>query len=127
VDAAKRIRDLGAHYVVLHLGYDERNANRAMVDDNLLLKWAEAVAKENLGIPIQVVGGLTMAQAAQLPQFGITEIVISMNLGSAPVEDMLYDSITAFTVNLGDVDDRWRVSEQIRRFITGVADQQAMR
>ena len=37
-----------------------------MVENNLLLKWAEAVAKRDLGIPIQVVGGLTMAQAAQL-------------------------------------------------------------
>src|SRR5438552_16125445 len=85
VDAAKRARDLGAHYVVLHLGYDERSANRKMVDDNLLLRGTEAGAKEDLGIPIQVVGGLTLAQARELPKMGISELVIRMNLGSSPV------------------------------------------
>ena len=62
IAAAKRARDLGAHCVVLHLGYDERTVNPVMVEDNLLLKWAESVASESLGVPIQVVGGLTLAQ-----------------------------------------------------------------
>ena len=120
VTASKRAHDLGAHYVVLHLGYDERNANRAMVDDNLLLKWAEAVAKANIGIPIQVVGGLTMAQAKVLPTFGINEIVISMNLGTTSVTAMDYDKITGFTVDLNDAGDRARVQSQISEFIKEV-------
>jgi 3-hexulose-6-phosphate synthase/6-phospho-3-hexuloisomerase len=120
IAAARRARDLGAHYVVLHLGYDERTANRQMVEDHVLLKWAEAVAKQNLGIPIQVVGGLTMAQAKALPQFGINEIVISMNLGSRPVGDMQYDKITAFSVDLHDPFDRQRVTDRIRQFIDEV-------
>jgi len=117
VQAARRARDLGAHYIVLHLGFDERAENRSMVDNNVLLKWAEAVANENLGIPIQVVGGLTLAQAARLPEFGIGEIVISMNLGSSPIGEMQYDKITGFTVDLKDEEDRSKVSSQLKRFI----------
>lgn len=121
MDAAKRARDLGAHYVVLHLGYDERTANRKMVDDNVLLRWAEAVANQGLGIPIQVVGGLTLAQAKELPRLGISEIVISMNLGSSPAGDMEYDKLTAFTVDLYDPGDRARVTNRLTKFVQYVA------
>jgi 3-hexulose-6-phosphate synthase len=117
VEAAKRARDLGAQYVVLHLGFDERSENRRMVDDDRLLRWAEAVAKEDLGIRIQVVGGLTLAQAKALPQLGIQDIVISMNLGNALAAEMHYSKATGFTVNLDDPVDRERVSNQIRRFV----------
>jgi 3-hexulose-6-phosphate synthase/6-phospho-3-hexuloisomerase len=117
IAAARRARDLGAHYIVLHLGYDERIANKKMVEDNLLLKWAEAVAREDLGIPVQVVGGLTLAQAKELPKFGINEIVISMNLGSSPVGEMQYDKITAFTVDLYDAGDRKKVKERLTEFM----------
>ena len=120
IEAAKRARDLGAHYVVLHLGYDERTANPKMVEDNVLLRWAEAVAKQDIGIPIQVVGGLTLAQAKELPKFGISEIVISMNLGSRPDGDMQYDRITAFSVDLHDPGDRLRVQQRITQFISEV-------
>jgi 3-hexulose-6-phosphate synthase/6-phospho-3-hexuloisomerase len=120
VDAAKRARDLGGHYIVLHLGYDERGENQQMIDDNLLLRWAEAVANEDLGIPIQVVGGLTLAQAKELPKFGINEIVISMNLGSQPMGDLQYDKITAFTLNLHDPGDREKVVAQIQQFMADV-------
>jgi 3-hexulose-6-phosphate synthase len=120
IAAARRARDLGAHYAVLHLGYDERTANRRMVDDNLLLRWAEAVAKEDLGIPIQVVGGLTLAQAAELPGMGINEIVISMNLGSRPMDEMRYDAITAFTVDLTNPQDREKVQARLRQFMDEV-------
>jgi 3-hexulose-6-phosphate synthase/6-phospho-3-hexuloisomerase len=122
IEAAKRARDLGAHYVVLHLGYDERLANPKMVEDNVLLRWAEAVAKEDLGIPLQVVGGLTLEQAKQLPSFGISEIVISMNLGSHPVHDMQYDKVTGFTVDLYDPGDRQRVKNRVKQFISEVME-----
>jgi 3-hexulose-6-phosphate synthase len=122
IEAAKRAHDLGAHYVVLHLGYDERLANPKMVEDNVLLRWAEAVAKENLGIPIQVVGGLTLAQAKELPKFGIREIVISMNLGTRPVHDMEYDKVTGFTVDLYDQEDRRIVAGLLSRFIQEVTE-----
>jgi 3-keto-L-gulonate-6-phosphate decarboxylase len=117
VAAARRAQDLGAQYVVLHLGYDERSENRRMVEDDLLLKWAEAVAKEDLGIKIQVVGGLTLAQAKALPAMGISEIVISMNLGNSPGEQLAYDKVTGFTVNLHDPADRERVALQLRKFM----------
>src|SRR5439155_14262011 len=118
-------RDLGAHYVGLHLGYDERIAKRAMVDDGLLLRWAEAVAKQGLGIPIQVVGGLTLAQEKELPRLGISEIVISMNLGSGPDGDMEYDKVTGFTVDLSDPGDRRRVTDRLSRFINEVVGRSA--
>jgi len=120
IRAARRARDLGAHYVVLHLGYDERSANRKMVTDNVLLQWAEAVAKQDLGIPIQVVGGLTLAQAKQLPGLGISEIVISMNLGSSPEGVLDYDKITGFSVDLNDPADRARVKDRLVQFIAHV-------
>ena len=122
IKAAKRARDLGAHYVVLHLGYDERTANAKMVEENVLLRWAEAVANQELGIPIQVVGGLTLAQARELPKFGISEIVISMNLGSRPVGEVEYDKMSAFTVDLSDPGDRKRVAERLTRFIHEVVE-----
>ncbi len=120
IEAARRARDLGANCVVLHLGYDERTDNRRMVDDSVLLRWAEAVAKERLDVRIQVVGGLTLAQAKALPSMGIRDVVLSMNLGSGPVEDAAYDTITAFTVDLADPADRLRVTNHIRQFIAEV-------
>ena len=126
IDAARRARDLGAHYVILHLGYDERTDNKKMVDDNVLLKWAEAVANLDLGIPIQVVGGLTLAQAKELPRLGISEIVVSMNLGSAPTIDSQYDSITAFSVDLNDPDDRIRATDHLTRFVDAVKTEHAL-
>ena len=120
VEAARRARDLGAHCIVLHLGYDERTANPVMVEENLLLKWAESVAAEDLGVPIQVVGGLTLAQAAELPKFGIREIVISMNLGSGPTADFQYDQITAFSVDLHNPVDRTHAADRIRQFMDTV-------
>ncbi len=127
VGAAKRARDLGAHYVVLHLGYDERTADTRMVDDNVLLRWAEAVANQNLGVPLQVVGGLTMAQAKELPKFGIYEMVISMNLGSRPVRHLGYDQITAFSVDLQNPSDRLQVTDRIRQFIDEVTQEYSSR
>jgi len=120
VAAARRARDLGAHYAVIHLGYDERGADIRMVEDNLLLRWTEAVVAADLGIAIQVVGGLTLAQAKELPCMGITEVVISMNLGSRPLGEMRYDRLTGFTVNLSDPADREAVRTQLRQFIAEV-------
>jgi 3-keto-L-gulonate-6-phosphate decarboxylase len=120
VYAAARARDLGADVAVVHLGYDERLADRSMVEDDLLLKWAEAVAAAQLGIGIQVVGGLTMAQAAVLPKFGIREVVISMNLGAAHIENSRYDEITAFSLDLQRPDMRSRTVAQVQRFIASV-------
>ena len=93
-----------------------------MVDDNLLLRWAQAVAKAELGIPLQVVGGLTLAQARELPGMGITDIVISMNLGSRPLGEMRYDQVTGFTVDLSDPADCEKVSAQLNSFVAEVAN-----
>jgi 3-keto-L-gulonate-6-phosphate decarboxylase len=123
VTAARRALDLGAHYVVVHLGYDERGSRPAMVDDNLLLRWAGAVVAADLGIAVQVVGGLTLAQAKLLPRMGIRDVVISMNLGSRPIGEQRYDQLTGFTVNLDDLIDRAAVGEQLVRFIQEVEGQ----
>jgi 3-keto-L-gulonate-6-phosphate decarboxylase len=121
INAVKRARDLGSHYAILHLGYDERGANPAMLEQNLLLRWAEAVAREELGIPIQVVGGLTLSQAKLLPAMGIRDIVISMNLGVAGQGS--YDVVTGFSVDLKDPDDRDSVIDRIAQFVRSVSEQ----
>ena len=121
VDAVKRARDLGAHYAVLHLGYDERGANPAMLEQNLLLRWAEAVAREDLGIPIQVVGGLTLAQAKLLPAMGIRDIVVSMNLGAAGQGP--YTTATGFSVDLRDLHDRDAGIDRIAQFVRSVSEE----
>jgi 3-hexulose-6-phosphate synthase len=121
VDSARRARDLGADYAVIHLGYDERGADPAMVADDVLLRWADAVARAELGIRLQVVGGLTLAQAELLPAMGISDVVISMNLGAAPAGDLRYDQVTAFSVDLDDTADRETVSLQLQRFVEKVS------
>lgn len=120
VAAARRARDLGAHYVVVHLGYDERGARPIMVEENLLLRWAGAVVAADLGIAVQVVGGLTLAQATLLPRMGIRDVVISMNLGIAAAGESGYDKLTGFTVDLENSEGRAAAREQIRRFIEEV-------
>jgi hypothetical protein len=72
---------------------------------------------------VQVVGGLTLAQATLLPRMGIRDIVISMNLGSRPIGAQRYDQLTGFTVDLTNSEERSAVRDQIRRFIEEVDGQ----
>src|SRR5690348_15565640 len=70
VEAAKWLEDLGCDYVIHHIGYDERRGiaakgNRMPSPLDQLREVVQAV-----NIPVQAVGGLTLEQAIQCPQYG---------------------------------------------------------
>ena len=80
VDGAKRLEDLGCDYIVHHIGYDERRGIAARgermpspLDD--LRAVVEAV-----DIPVQAVGGLTIEQAVQCPEYGAPLVVLGAPL-----------------------------------------------
>jgi 3-hexulose-6-phosphate synthase/6-phospho-3-hexuloisomerase len=80
VDGARRLEDLGCGYIVHHIGYDERRGVAARgqrmpspLDD--LKAVVEAVK-----VPVQAVGGLTIEQAIECPQFGAPLVVLGAPL-----------------------------------------------
>ncbi|MFT5468571.1 MAG: 3-hexulose-6-phosphate synthase [Verrucomicrobiales bacterium] len=80
VDGAKRLEDLGCDYIVHHIGYDERRGIAARgermpspLDD--LRAVVEAVS-----IPVQAVGGLSLEQAVQCPEYGAPLVVLGAPL-----------------------------------------------
>lgn len=80
VEGAKFLEDLGCDYVIHHIGYDERRgiavSGRRMPSPLDQLK--EVVAAVN--IPVQAVGGLSLEQAIQCPQFGAPLVVLGAPL-----------------------------------------------
>ena len=75
VAEAKRMEALGVDYIVLHTGFDERHeevGKTPMTD-------IEAVAKA-VKIPVQAVGGLSIAQAIQAPKLGAPLVVVGAPL-----------------------------------------------
>ena len=80
VSAAKRLEDLGCDYIVHHVGYDERGeiARRGERAPNPLDQLKEVVAAVN--VPVQAVGGLTIDQAVQTPEYGAPLVVIGAPL-----------------------------------------------
>lgn len=81
--AALALQDLGVDYIVHHVGYDERrdpevlarNGGRAPSSLDELRAVAAAVQ-----IPVQAVGGLTVAEIMRLPEYGVTHLVIGAPL-----------------------------------------------
>jgi 3-hexulose-6-phosphate synthase len=80
VDAARQLEDLGCHYIVHHIGYDERRGIAARgepmpspLDD--LKAVVDAVS-----IPVQAVGGLSIEQAVRCPEFGAPLVVLGAPL-----------------------------------------------
>lgn len=80
VDGAKRLEDLGCDYIVHHIGYDERRGIAARgermpspLDD--LRAVVEAVE-----IPVQAVGGLSIEEAVQCPEYGAPLVVLGAPL-----------------------------------------------
>ena len=70
VDGARRLEDLGCDFIVHHIGYDERRGIAARgermpspLDD--LREVVQAVK-----VPVQAVGGLSIEQAIQCPEYG---------------------------------------------------------
>ena len=79
-DAARRLQDLGCHYIVHHIGYDERRgiaAAGARMPSPLdqLRQVVEAVT-----IPVQAVGGLSIEQAVRTPEYGAPLVVLGAPL-----------------------------------------------
>lgn len=80
VDGAKMLEQLGCDFIVHHIGYDERRgiAARGERAPSPLDQLAEVVAA--VEIPVQAVGGLSIEQAVQTPDFGAPLVVIGAPL-----------------------------------------------
>jgi len=91
VEVAQRMLDAGVDAVGIHLQADARRANPTLLESHLLEDAARAVFdRVGSAAPVQVVGGLTVAQAKSLAQAGLRAFVISGNLGQ-PDSTARYD------------------------------------
>src|SRR3954447_12357488 len=80
VAGAKWLEDLGCDYVIHHIGYDERRGiaaagNRMPSPLDQLREVVKAVR-----VPVQAVGGLSLEQAIQCPQYGAPLVVLGAPL-----------------------------------------------
>ena len=82
IEVARRMLDAGVDAVGIHLQADARRADPKLIESDYLGDMARAIF-EQIGktAPVQVVGGLSMAQAKKLAQTGLRAFVISGNLG----------------------------------------------
>jgi 3-hexulose-6-phosphate synthase/6-phospho-3-hexuloisomerase len=80
VAAAKWLEALGCDYVIHHIGYDERRGIAAQGNPmpSPLDQLREIV--EAVNIPVQAVGGLSLEQAIQCPQYGAPLVVLGAPL-----------------------------------------------
>ncbi len=80
VDGARFLEDHGCNYVIHHIGYDERRGIAAAGNrmPNPLDELKEVV--NAVSVPVQAVGGLTLEQAVQCPQFGAPLVVLGAPL-----------------------------------------------
>lgn len=80
VAAAKWLEELGCDYVVHHIGYDERRgiAARGLRMPSPLDQLREIV--QSVKIPVQAVGGLSLEQALQCPEYGAQIVVLGAPL-----------------------------------------------
>jgi len=79
---ALQMVEAGVDAVGIHLQSDARRANPKLLETDSLSEAALAVfAKVGKSVPVQVVGGLTIAQAINLAKAGFRAFVISGNLG----------------------------------------------
>ena len=81
-DVALRMIEAGVDGVGIHLQADARRADPTLIERDYLGEMARAIFKRVAGAaPVQVVGGLSVAQAKSLAQAGLRAFVISGNLG----------------------------------------------
>ncbi len=80
VVAARQLEDLGCDYVIHHIGYDERRGIAAAGQrmPSPLDRLREVVAA--VQVPVQAVGGLSLEQAIQCPQYGAPLVVLGAPL-----------------------------------------------
>ena len=81
-EVALRMVEAGVDAVGIHLQSDARRANPKLIEDDYLSDMARA-AFEKIGrtAPVQVVGGLSIAQTRRLAKAGLRAFVISGNMG----------------------------------------------
>ncbi len=81
-EAALRMLEAGVDGVGVHLQSDARRADPKLIESDVLGEMTRAIF-ERVGkaAPVQVVGGLTIAQAKSLARAGLRAFVISGNLG----------------------------------------------
>jgi 3-keto-L-gulonate-6-phosphate decarboxylase len=102
-DVAARMLEAGVDAVGIHLQSDARRADPKLVESDYLVDMARAVfARVGKVAPVQVVGGLSGAQAKRLANAGLRAFVISGNLGQP-------DSVSRYNLP----------SAEIERFIAG--------
>jgi 3-keto-L-gulonate-6-phosphate decarboxylase len=81
-EAALRMLEAGVDAVGIHLQTDARRAAPKLIESDYLGEVACAVfARVGKTAPVQVVGGLSIAQAKRLARVGLRAFVISGNLG----------------------------------------------
>jgi len=80
VAGAKRLEALGCDYVIHHIGYDERRgiAAAGLPMPSPLDELRDIVAA--VKVPVQAVGGLTLEQAIQCPEYGAPMVVLGAPL-----------------------------------------------
>ena len=82
VEVALRMLEAGVDGVGVHLQADARRADPTLIERPYLADVARAIFERVGGAaPVQVVGGLSVAQAKSLAQAGLRAFVISGNLG----------------------------------------------
>jgi 3-hexulose-6-phosphate synthase len=81
--AARRMQELGVDYIVHHVGYDERRDPEVIARHGSIppspLDELRAVVQA-VQIPVQAVGGLSVPQVLQLPQYGVYHLVLGAPL-----------------------------------------------
>src|SRR3954470_14680556 len=80
VAGARRLEDLGCHYVIHHIGYDERRgiAARGQRMPSPLDQLKDVV--QAVSVPVQAVGGLSLEQAVRTPEYGAPLVVLGAPL-----------------------------------------------
>jgi 3-hexulose-6-phosphate synthase len=81
IDIARKMESWGVDAIIVHTGFDERHdeVGKSPLDD---LPAVRAAVK----LPLQAVGGLSIAQAAEMPKLGANLVVIGAPLAVADHE-----------------------------------------
>lgn len=80
VDGAKRLAGLGCDYVIHHIGYDERRSYAARGERMPSPLDELRAVVDAVDVPVQAVGGLSIEQAVQSPQYGAPLVVLGAPL-----------------------------------------------
>ena len=80
VAGAKWLEDLGCDFVIHHIGYDERRgiAARGLRMPSPLDQLRQVV--QAVSVPVQAVGGLSLEQAVETPEYGAPLVVLGAPL-----------------------------------------------